>query len=71
MLHQQKPEFEPQSDISNIARPSSQYCNCTKYDKTEKKICIKNCGGGLLWWVGNGHGRWLFFEEVGCGVGWW
>ena len=56
MLHQQKPEFEPQSDISNIARPSSQYCNCTKYDKTEKKICIKK-----LWrWVVVVVGQWAW-----------
>ena len=35
MRQQQQLECEPQPDISNTARPSSQYCNCTKYDKTQ------------------------------------
>ena len=32
-----KSEFEPQPEISTTARPSSQYCNCKKFLKTQKK----------------------------------
>ena len=32
------PEFESQPDLSNTARPSSQYCNCTKCVENQSKI---------------------------------
>ena len=36
-----KPEFEPQPEILNTARPSSQYCNCTNCVKKLNKKSIK------------------------------